>query len=275
MKALPFADVAAPKFVPSVRIPGYRAVQNCGPVFAGNKIVGGEVVTPHEFPWQVGMYMDASSFCGGSIISEEWVLTAAHCTMNARQIEVIAGAQMIHDTTEPSRISQYSSEFFEHPEWSYSTLQNDLALIHLPEPLTFSDAIAPVCLPKRSSPDLQEGDMMTATGWGRTSDNSEGISDELRAVTVPVYNHERCADFFGTSTVTDGVVCLDSAGGHGICNGDSGGPLTWVEDGRSVTRGIHSFVSGGGCESGNPEGDTNVKKYLDWIEISTGIIVED
>jgi len=90
-----------------------------------------------------------------------------------------------------------------------------------------------------------------------------------------VYNHQRCAGYYGSSTITDGVVCLDSAGGHGTCSGDSGGPLTWVEDGRSVTRGIHSFVSGAGCESGYPDGDTNVKKYLDWIETSTGIIVED
>jgi len=275
IKGLPFDKVAAPKFTPSVRIPGYKAVENCGPVYSASRIVGGEVATAHEFPWQVALNMDGGWFCGGSIISDEWVLTAAHCTDGAGSILVTAGAQNLYDY-EPSQVKVTSTDFFEHPDWNPYLIQNDLALIHLPEPLTFNDAIAPVCLPKRSSPELQVGDMMTATGWGKTSDSIfEGISPDLRKVTIPVYDHADCASYYGYSIITDGVLCLDSAGGHGTCSGDSGGPLIWLEEGKSVTRGIHSFVSSAGCLSGYPDGDTNVKKYLDWIESSTGIIVED
>jgi len=275
IKGLPFAEVAAPTFTPSVRIPGYKAVENCGPIFAGSKIVGGEIATAHEFPWQVGMFMDGAYFCGGSILNEEWVLTAAHCTDGHKQIEVIAGAQLINEV-EATQVRQISTDFFEHPNWNSALLRNDLALIHLPEPLTFNEFIAPVCLPKRSSPDLQTGDIMTSSGWGKTSDSPfGGIASELHKVTLPVKDHDECAAYYGSAIITDSVVCLDTEGGHGNCNGDSGGPLTWVEEGRTVTRGITSFVASAGCLSGYPDGDTKVKSYLDWIETETGIIVED
>jgi len=275
LKGLPFKTVATASFSPSVRIPGFKAVENCGPVFAGSKIVGGEVATPHEFPWQVGMFIDGAYFCGGSIISDEWVLTAAHCTDGHQSVEVIAGAQKIYENEE-SQVRMVSTDFFEHPDWNRYLLNNDLALIHLPTPLTWTDAIAPVCLPKRSSPALATGDMMTASGWGKIDDSIFGsISEVLNKVTLPILDQTECSDYYGTSTITENVVCMDTTGGHGVCSGDSGGPLTWVEDGKSVTRGITSFGPSAGCLSGHPDGDTRVKNYLDWIETSTGIIVED
>merc|ERR1719259_1437669 len=226
IKGLPFETVARASFTPSVRIPGYKTVENCGPVF-GNKIVGGEQATPHEFPWQVGMFIDATYF-------------------------------------------------FEPPDWNPNLLSNDLALIHLSTPLELTDAIAPVCLPSRSSPALKEGDMVTASGWGKVNDDIFGsISDVLNKVTLPILNHAECAAYYGDAVVTENVVCMDTTGGHGVCSGDSGGPLTWAEDGKSVTRGITSFGPSAGCLSGHPDGDTRVKNYLDWIESSTGIIVED
>jgi len=274
IKGLPFETVARASFTPSVRIPGYKTVENCGPVF-GNKIVGGEQATPHEFPWQVGMFIDDMYFCGGSIISPEWVLTAAHCTSGHRSVEVIAGAQYIYGS-EASQVRQVSTDFFEHPDWNPYLLNNDLALIHLSTPLELTDAIAPVCLPSRSSPALKEGDMVTASGWGKVNDDIFGsISDVLNKVTLPILNHAECAAYYGDAVVTENVVCMDTTGGHGVCSGDSGGPLTWVENGKTVTRGITSFGPRAGCLSGYPDGDTRVKNYLDWIESSTGIIVDN
>ena len=56
-----------------------EAVENCGPIYPRSKIVGGEVASPHEFPWQVALYIDKYVFCGGSILNEEWVLTSGYC----------------------------------------------------------------------------------------------------------------------------------------------------------------------------------------------------
>jgi len=273
-KGLPLASDEQQTFTPSVRIPGYTKVEGCGKVSASNKIVGGETVTPHEFPWQVALYVasrGSSWFCGGTIISDEWILTAAHCTRLAVSIEVVAGAQN-PSQDEPTQVRQDAANFFEHPDYNTRTLNNDISLIKLAQKLPQTDAISPVCLPTRSSPDLQEGDMMTATGWGLLSDSTFAtLADDLHKVTAPILDRETCKTSFG-NTVTEDTVCLDTTGGKGPCQGDFGGPLTWIENGQYVTRGITSFISNEGCKKGDPVVNTNVKNYLDWIETVSGII---
>jgi len=273
-EGLPLASDEQQTFTPSVRIPGNTKVEGCGKVSASSKIVGGEIAAPHEFPWQVALYVSSrgsSWFCGGSIISDEWILTAAHCTDGATSVEVVAGAQK-PSQIELTQVRHESTNFFEHPDWNTRNLHNDLALIKLPQKLPQTNAISPVCLPTRSSPDLHKGDMMTASGWGLTSDGIFAhVADELHKVTVPILDEAHCKPYFGAS-VTENTVCMDTTGGHGTCQGDSGGPLTWVENGKYVTRGITSFGSAAGCTKGYPAVDTNVKNYLDWIETSTGII---
>jgi len=252
---------------PTVRVPGHTRVENCGPVMDASKIVNGETVTPHEFPWVVGLLIDGGWYCGGALISDQWLLTAAHCTSGSHNIRVVAGAHRVFDH-EPTQIRLTSEEIFTHPNY---TPGNDIALVRLPQPLNLTAEIAPVCLPKRSSPDLQTGDMMTTMGWGTLANGY--LAAELQKATLPAIDHEDCTAIYGG--LNDNVVCLNTESGTGNCYGDSGGPLVWVEDGRSTTRGVTSFVGGGGCGTGTPDGDYSVKAYLDWIETTTGIIVED
>ncbi|MBD5075227.1 trypsin-like serine protease, partial [Xanthomonas citri pv. citri] len=89
------------------------------------------------------------------------------------------------------------------------------------------------------------------SGWGLPSDNDNSISDVLREVTVPILSNSDCTAVYG-STITDNIVCIDSTGGKGTCSGDSGGPMNYVDGGRTVTRGIVSFGSSTGCETGYP-----------------------
>ncbi|XP_047486378.1 chymotrypsin BI-like [Penaeus chinensis] len=230
-------------------------------VNATPRIVGGVEATPHSWPHQAALFIDDMYFCGGSLISNEWVLTAAHCMDGAGFVEVVLGAHNIREN-EASQVSIVSTDFFTHENWNSWLLTNDIALIKLPSPVSTNSNIKTVRLP---SSDVSVGTTVTPTGWGRPSDSASGISDVLRQVNVPVMTNDECNSVYGI--VGDGVVCIDGTGGKSTCNGDSGGPLNL----NGMTYGITSFGSSAGCEKGYPAAFTRVHYYLDWIEQKTGV----
>ncbi|XP_071516805.1 chymotrypsin BII-like [Panulirus ornatus] len=179
----------------------------------------------------------------------------------ARSVEDVMGAHNIR-INEDTQVSMTSTNFFTHENWNSFLLTNDIALIKLPNTVTFNENIQAVQLP---ASDVSVGTVVTPTGWGRPSDNAGGTSDVLRQVDVPVMSNTDCDAIYGI--VGSGVVCIDSTGGKGTCNGDSGGPLNL--SGR--TYGITSFGSSAGCEAGYPDAFTRVHHYLDWIESKTGV----
>ncbi|XP_047486669.1 chymotrypsin BII-like [Penaeus chinensis] len=225
------------------------------------RIVGGTEAVPNSWPHQVALFIDGMYFCGGSLISNEWVLTAAHCMDGAGFVDVVMGAHNIRQN-EATQVSMTSTDFFTHEHWNSHSLTNDLALIKLPSPVQFNDFIGAVKLP---SSDVAVGTTVTPTGWGRPSDSAGGISDILRQVDVPIMDTADCSAVYGH--LGNGIVCIDAAGGKGTCNGDSGGPLNL----NGVTYGITSFGSSAGCEVGYPDAFSRVFFYLDWIETNTGI----
>lgn len=239
------------------------------PVLDGNgsfkpsgRIVGGQEATPHAWPHQVALFIDNTYFCGGSLISNQWVLTAAHCTDGAKSIEVVMGAHNIR-LEEASQVTLVSSNYIVHEGWNPSTLSNDVSVIKLPSAVTFNANINKVALP---STDVNVGDTVTPTGWGKNSDSAGGITDKLRQVSNQVITVSACADVYG-SIIDQRIVCTSTTGGKGTCNGDSGGPLN--RNGK--TYGVTSFVASAGCESGLPDGFTRVVEFLDWIAEKTGV----
>merc|ERR1719384_1137702 len=234
-----------------------------------NKIVGGEEAAEHQFPWIVALFIDDMYFCGGAVLNENYVLTAAHCADGAFYFDVWAGAHNVRESSEPHRVEITSFNGFTHPDWDSNTLSNDLALVELPSPIDFNDYIKPSCLPA-SGDAAAEGDLVTVTGWGKPSDDAGGISPVLRMVSdLPVISNSDCNDVYGI--VGDGVVCIDTTGGKGSCNGDSGGPLVTKAGAKTAAGqkwnqvGIVSFGSSSGCEVGYPAGFTRTEYYLDWI----------
>merc|ERR1711863_5296 len=240
-----------------------------------DRIVGGHEAAHHEWPWRLPFFVDDAWFCGGSLISDEWVMTAAHCADGAGYFDVMAGAHNVRASSEPHRIEITSFEGQTHPEWDSNSLYADIALVHLPEKVAFSEYIRPSCLPPASDANEEYvGQLTTPVGWGKNADSAGGITPDLNMVSdLPVITRDSCADYYG-GIIYSGIMCIDAAGGKGVCNGDSGGTLNirQSEGGNKWTQvGVTSFVSSAGCESGNPHGFSRVAEHLEWIETVTGL----
>jgi len=237
----------------------------CGiPNAQPDKIVGGVEATPHEFPWQVGLFFDGY-FCGGTIISEKYILTAAHCADGVYSHEVVIGAHEIRDSSN-TIINAYGPTV--HPEWDSFSLSNDLAILELETEIDwaeFGDNASPNCL--ASSGDFS-GQTALVSGWGLDSDSASSISPVLRKVEAPVMSQSECESYWGN--LNEGIVCINTEGGHSSCNGDSGGPLS-IPGSVYEQIGIVSFGSAAGCEIGAPAGFSEVAKYIDWISSVTGL----
>jgi len=245
--------------------PEHTPKKACGiPNANPEKIVGGVEATPHEFPWQVGLFFNGY-FCGGSIISEKYILTAAHCADGVYSHEVVIGAHEIRDSSN-TIINAYGPTV--HPEWDSFSLSNDLAILELETEIDwaeFGDNASPNCL--ASSGDFS-GQTALVSGWGLDSDSASSISPVLRKVEAPVMSQSECESYWGN--LNEGVVCINTEGGKSSCNGDSGGPLS-IPGSVYEQIGIVSFGSAAGCEIGAPAGFSEVAKYIDWISSVTGL----
>merc|ERR1712107_248732 len=142
-----------------------------GPARKEGRIVGGVEATEHAWPWQVALFIDDAWFCGGSIISENYVLTAAHCADGASYFDIMAGAHNVRESSEPNRVEVTSYNGWTHPLWNSNDLSGDLALIELPSPMPMNDYISTSCLPATGETPAV-GSLVTVTGWGKPSDSA-------------------------------------------------------------------------------------------------------
>uniref|UniRef100_A0A8C5QEH7 Peptidase S1 domain-containing protein n=1 Tax=Leptobrachium leishanense TaxID=445787 RepID=A0A8C5QEH7_9ANUR len=232
-----------------------------------SRVVGGEDVRPNSWPWQVSLQYQATSgwahTCGGILISENWVLTAAHCI--GYVYRVFLGKHNLREDEEGS-IAIVPEKIIVHENWNSFFITNDIALIKLAQPVVLDDGIQPVCLPSDGAL-LAHDFPCYVTGWGRLYTNGP-IADNLQQALLPVVDHATCTlrDWWGTQ-VRATMVC---AGGDGIvsgCNGDSGGPLNCqAPDGSWQVHGIVSFGSGLSCNYvKKPTVFTRVSAYINWI----------
>ncbi|KAH8302042.1 hypothetical protein KR044_002003 [Drosophila immigrans] len=240
------------------------------------RITKGETAARNQFPYQVGLLLyvnGGAAWCGGSLISDRYVLTAAHCTDSLTTgVDVYLGAW---DRTNKKEDGQQivfveNKNVVVHPKWDASLLLNDISLIKLPVAIEFNANIQPVKLPVKSNTyNTYAGQQAIASGWGKTSDSAAGATDILQYISVPIMNNSGCSPWFG-GVVVDTNICIKTTGGTSTCNGDSGGPLVAAETGELI--GATSFGIALGCEVGWPGVFTRVTSYLDWIEEVSGVV---
>ncbi|CAH1997986.1 unnamed protein product [Acanthoscelides obtectus] len=240
------------------------------------RIINGEVCKPHCMPYIVGINLEmpyGSDFCSGSLISPNYVLTAAHCLDTALKAEVIFGAHNI-TANEPTQVRQMvaTDNFIIHPGWGNDgQLTHDLALIKLHQPVAENEYIKIVEL--ASGTDRYVSSIGRIAGWGMTSNEQTVVTAVLRYVDGTIMSKKACrlVDSSYRRIIRDTHLCLSgssSRGNIGTCGGDSGGPL--AVDGVQV--GIVSFGTSQ-CGIGKPSVFTRVSSYADWITSNSDVAI--
>ncbi|XP_056267658.1 transmembrane protease serine 2-like isoform X2 [Pseudoliparis swirei] len=248
----------------SVRAVKLQCVE-CGVSSAspGARIVGGTEAANGAWPWQVSLQITGQHICGGSVISPDWILSAAHCfqkysspgtwTVHSGDVSLL---QMINGKTVNKIIS--------HAKFNTETYVNDIALLKLDAPLEFSRTVKPVCLPNTGM-HLYAGSQAWITGWGAL--RSSGPSpDKLNQAQVTVYSRETCNSAQALAgQVTETMICAGKMqGGVDSCQGDSGGPLVVKEGGLWWLAGDTSW--GIGCALRDKPGVYgNVTYFINWV----------
>ncbi|MEM7127373.1 MAG: serine protease [Chloroflexota bacterium] len=235
-------------------------------------IIGGEEAMEGEQEWVVGIALADepngyfAQFCGGTLIHPEWILTAAHCTLDeddipflSTDLDILVGRTILN-SNDGQRVPV--SKIIRHPGFELLTYNNDIALLRLSRPAT-SETISLVGAQSLFSSPIT--DFAKVYGWG-TDDSGYG-ANALNKATLSIISQQDCETIyreFGI-LISNNMLCAGLAqGGIDSCVGDSGGPLIRYNNGKSVQVGIVSW--GLECGAAGLYGVyTNVVNYNSWI----------
>ncbi|CAF2385461.1 unnamed protein product [Rotaria sp. Silwood2] len=225
------------------------------------RIVGGQEAAPHSWPWLVSLQYHGNHFCGGTLLDENHVLTAAHClqdkSMFNSNFKIVAGLHARSRPNEAQVQHKQIASLTNHGGYNERTQENDIAIIRLASPVQLGRYVNVACLPEKD-PAVHENVMIA--GWGTTTFGG-GSPDPLHQADVLIT--DTCGGVYNYDKQKQ--LC---AGNHEFskdtCQGDSGGPLMHEVDGKWAISGIVSY--GHECAKENYHGVyARVSHYLPWI----------
>lgn len=228
------------------------------------KVVGGYNCTEGDHGWQITILYNNNLLCGGVIINNRWILTAAHCTAG-RLLVTPYSIQIGHHDRLVMEVWAYIRRLVlivNHPQYTTSAYQNDIALLKTDALITYAPQIVPACLPDGSyNYDMVES---IATGWGTTSSGGQ-LARYLQCVHMPVLTSARCLQKYTNANMAVAVCAGDTGGNADTCQGDSGGPLVVQHLAGQLYSGCGTWFNigltswGYGCGDGGVY--TRVSKY--------------
>ncbi|KFB50042.1 AGAP011918-PA-like protein [Anopheles sinensis] len=229
------------------------------------RIIGGLNAVMGQFPYQVSLRTLADfHFCGGAIIGDRWILTAAHCGIGRKPTEMVAVVGALSKSHGGN--SYEIREIIVHPNFNEWTQESDLAIVRTRTAMSFNSVVFPVRMARTYTP---EGRAVLASGWGLSSLTAvSNQKDVMQYVALRTISNEECKVRFErlqNRIVADSSLCTFSRQTQGTCMGDSGGPL--VNDGELV-----GLVSWGiPCAAGYPDVYVRVASFRAWISAMTGV----
>nr|ATU82465.1 venom S1 protease 26 [Lethocerus distinctifemur] len=252
------------------QMPGPKSTNcSCGSTNKA-RIVAGRKASRNEFPFMAGLKElgKGEIFCGASVLTPQHVLTAAHCTYPLKMfrkfhLAVVVGAH-VQSEDEPNRQELAVKRTIEHENYHPRKYFNDIAMVVLEEPISFTQSAGPVCLP--SEPLSLVNEQVKVMGWGKLG-AGRGTSSVLRKLNIKVIPLEVCKKNFKREILLDPPTQICTIRRNkDSCAGDSGGPLVWLdpETNRYTLVGLVSYGKTL-CATG-PAVNTDLSAHLDWIQ---------
>merc|ERR1712048_54839 len=271
----------------------------CGQNFIiGGRVIGGIDTKPGEMPWQVGLWKVGTDgwndefYCGGTVINEWFVLTAAHCIEEVWEEDLVLkfGDHNRDKTIEMEKKGKPPRGFqrgeveliIPHDGWDAETLENDIAMLKLRTPIKFTRTVQPACLPTSQEdapvvdPEKNQNFKCYISGWGKTKGGKDGqTANILQKAEMPLISRKVCADMNNRNSPNkiNGYLMLCAGQGPDSivsgCQGDSGGPLVCIDNAQADKKYVLTgAVSWGDRDCRSKEKYTvfaRVSHYLPWI----------
>ncbi|XP_062055241.1 transmembrane protease serine 11C-like [Lepus europaeus] len=236
---------------------------------SGNKIAGGLNAEEGEWPWQASLQQNQVHRCGATLISNNWLVTAAHCfvTVNDPKEWTVSFGLLLSDP----QIQRTVKDIIIHENYHYPAHDNDIAVVHLSSPVLYTSKIRRACLPEATYK-FPHNSKVVVTGWGTLKSDGES-PNILQKGLIKIIDNEMCnSPKAYAGVITSGMLCAGFPEGRvDACQGDSGGPLVSADSkGIWFLAGVVSW--GDECALPNKPGIyTRVTYYRDWIMSKTGL----